>query len=174
MNYKEHARKEFQIAGWLTINEDGTETWCDSMQKEMCEHVMLLLDVFHNGGHSGSSAPYALNLFKNLAMFNPLTPLTGEDYEWVNVSDVVGEELYQNKRDSEIFKENGQAYTICGKVFWNWYQSDGDNEPSKTYYTSRDSRVNITFPYTKPESPEYIFVPTTEFPDEIPDVLNKK
>lgn len=170
MSYKNHAMREFQVAKWVTVDADGKETWCDEMQKMMCEQVLGLLYVFDQAGHSGSSAPYAVNLFKKLAMFEPITPLTGDDSEWNETSTGI----FQNKRDPEIFKENGQAYTIRGKVFWNWYKSDGDNEPFKAYYTSRDSRVNITFPYTKPESPEYVFVPTTEFPDEIPDVPNKK
>lgn len=42
-----------------------------------------------------------------------------------------------------------------------------DGKPFKSYYTSRDSRVNIEFPWTQPDRPEYVFDPTEEFPSEV-------
>ena len=39
-----------------------------------------------DNGHSGSSAPYAVNLFKKLAMFKPIGPITGKDSEWAKTS----------------------------------------------------------------------------------------
>ena len=32
--------------------------------------------------------------------------------------------------------------------------------------TSRDSRVDIEFPWAQPDKPEYVFVPNKEFPNE--------
>jgi hypothetical protein len=69
-----------------------------------------------------------------VAAFEPLTPLTGGDEEWVEVTPG----CLQNKRCSHVFKENGQAYDIQGKVF---------REASGSTYTSGDSRVPVTFPY---------------------------
>jgi hypothetical protein len=93
--------------------------------------------------------------------------LTGEDWEWNNVSDVFGCETYQNKRCSAVFKQtdkfDGQPYYLDGKVFWEWYKSD-DGEMSKSYFTGGDSQVPIVFPYT-PKS-EYVFRPTEQFPNE--------
>jgi hypothetical protein len=42
-----------------------------------------------------------------------------------------------------------------------------DGKPYKSHYTSRDSRVNIEFPWTQPDEREYVFVPTEEFPNEV-------
>jgi hypothetical protein len=67
--------------------------------------------------------------------FEPLTPLTGEDNEWNQIKD----NLYQNRRSPRVFKEDGQAYDIDGIVF---------RDPDGCYVTNKDSRVNITFPYT--------------------------
>ena len=165
-NYKTHAMNEFRIAGW--IDENGNYT--DEMQGCICDHLLKLLDAFAEEGHSGSSAPYTINLFKKLAMFETITPLTGVDDEWHKVTDG-GVIVYQNKRNGAVFKQSdrfdGQAYWLDGKVFWSWAKSDYDGEMFKSCYTSRDSLVPITFPWTQPEKPEYVFEPTDEYPNEV-------
>lgn len=153
---------EFRACGW--INEDGS--FKDEMQKHICEDVIELLEVFHNQGHSGSSAPYTIDLFEKLALFKSLTPLTGEDWEWTDVSDGV----FQNKRASHVFKSSdrfdGKPYDINAEVFWEWCSSPNiDNgKPYKSYYTSRDSFHPIEFPYTP--TTKYTFKPTEQFPNE--------
>jgi len=108
----------------------------DSMQKLMCNQVCELLDLFSTHGHSGLSAPYAINMFEKLAQFEPLCPLTGEDWEWSEVS----KGLWQNKRCSHVFKDkDGGAWDINGKVFC---------DPDGTSWTNGESKVAVTFPYT--------------------------
>jgi rubrerythrin len=53
---------------------------------------------------------------------------------------------------------------------WEWYKNE-NGEMSKVYFTSKDSHVDITFPFTKPES-EYVFSPTDEYPNEKLDCEN--
>lgn len=163
-NLNRHALMEFRAAGWL--NEDGS--YKDEMQAAICEHVLTLLRVFSDEGHSGSTAPYAINLFKKLAMFDPIVPLTGEDWEWNDT----GHGILQNKRCSHVFKDatrfNGQAYDIQGKVFYEWRERHLDEDEEgypgmrrfKSTYTSKDSHVPITFPYT----------PTTEYVEQSTDL----
>jgi hypothetical protein len=162
-NYKVHAMNEFRAAGW--IDENGV--WGDDSQEMICNHVLALLDVFNGEGHSGSSAPYAINLFSKLAKFYPIVPLTGEDWEWNNVSDICDTSTYQNNRCSAVFKSadrfGGQPYYLDGKVFWEWGKS-ADGEMYKSYFTNKDSQVPIEFPYT-PKT-EYVFIPTDEYPNE--------
>ena len=125
-----HAKKEFELLGWPGDSE---------MQKAMCDNILELLQVFSDQDHSGMSAGYCLYLFKELAKFNPLGPLTGQDDEW----NEVGTGIYQNRRECTVFKENGQAYWMDGKIF---------RDPDGRTYTSKDSRVNIEFPWEKPKS----------------------
>lgn len=151
-NLHAHALMEFKAAKWL----DDEGKYSDEMQEAICKHVLKLLDVFADEGHSGSSAQYAVNVFKKLAMFEPLVPLTGEDWEWAETS----EGVFQNKRCSHVFKQadrfDGQAYDIDGIVFYEWHERDLDpDEPGypgktrfKSHYTSSESRVPVTFPYT--------------------------
>jgi hypothetical protein len=157
-NLHSHALMEFKAAKWL--DEDGK--YSDEMQEAMCMHVLKLLDVFADEGHSGSTAPYAVDMFKKLAMFEPLIPLTGEDWEWTEVS--AG--AFQNKRCSRVFKQadrfDGQAYDIDARVFYEWNERELDPDEEgypgkrrfKSHYTCRESMVPVTFPYTP--STEYV------------------
>ena len=164
-NLVNHAWNEFRAAGWC--DEHGK--FKDEMQKSICTHVVELLEKFFEEGHSGTTAPYTVDLFSNLALFKPIVPLTGEDWEWVCHSDERPGEVsvYQNKRCSAVFKQSdrfdGHPYYLDGRVFWNWYR-DKTGEMSKAYFTSSDSSVPITFPYTP--TTEYVFCPTEEFPNE--------
>ena len=163
-NLHNHALMEFRAAGWT----DETGKFNDEMQQAICEHVIKLLDVFADEGHSGSSAPYAVDLFKKLAMFEPIVPLTGEDWEWCEVR----ENVYQNRRCGHVFKDSkdGQAYDSEGRVFYEWRERPLDeDEPGypgvrryKTHFTSRDSRVPVTFPYTPKR--EYVEVEVEQQP----------
>ena len=153
-NLNSHALEEFKAAGWL----DDSGNYTDEMQELICKHVLKLIEIFSEEGHSGSTAPYAINLFSKLASFKPITPLTGEDSEWHNISEYGGSDdgpLYQNKRASHVFKDNTGAYDIDGKVFWEWQRFEGGI--FKSYYTCRESRVPVTFPYTVPEKPQYVY-----------------
>ena len=151
-NLESHAKMEFRAAGWL----DDNGNYMDEMQGMICDHVLKLLEVFNDEGHSGTSAPYAIRLFSRLASFEPLVPLTGEDWEWNDT----GRGVFQNKRASHVFKDESGAYDINGKVFWEWckpYEGREPQEPYKSYYTCRESRVPVTFPYTVPDKPEYVY-----------------
>lgn len=159
-NMLKWAENELLLAGYDRNDpEDGPNKW-------LAEGTLELLKVFADQGHSGSSAPYAVAIFEKLALWKPIAPLTGADDEWQEV----GEDTWQNKRNSSVFKgKDGQAYWIEGRIFWEWFSSPDINhgKPYKTHFTSRGSSVNIEFPWTQPENPEYQFVPNEEFPNEV-------
>jgi hypothetical protein len=154
------AEAELKLAGYdVNDPEDGPNKW-------LAEGTLELLKVFSEQGHSGMSAPYAVALFEKLAMWKPIAPLTGEDDEWCETYDGMSR---QNKRNSAVFKNaKGETYWMDGRVFWEWYSAPDidDGKPYKSHYTGSGSRVNIEFPWTQPDSPEYIFVPTEQFPNE--------
>lgn len=132
MNLENHAKNEFLASGW--VDEEGNYK-CEH-QKCLCKNALELLEVFSKQHHSGTTAPYVVSMFNELARFRPLVPLTGEDFEWVEVSDG----LWQNKRCSHVFKgADGKAYDIHGKVF---------RDPDGCCYTNKDSQVYVEFPYT--------------------------
>jgi hypothetical protein len=135
-NLELHARKELEIAGMFSKDSDYGGMLGDA--------VMKMIKVFAEEGHSGFSAGAAISIFERVARFEPLTPLTGADDEWHEV----GSGTFQNVRCSHVFKENGQAYDIEGRIF---------REPNGSCYTSYESRVNVTFPYSPKR--EYVDVP---------------
>ena len=151
MSLIQHAKDEFRAAGW--VDENGK--YDDEMQEMICKHILALLEVFSNEGHTGSTAPYTIHMFTRLANFKPIAPLTGDDWEWSEVGrdGDIGGRLYQNKRCSSVFKNDTGAWNIDGKVFWEW--SGTKDDQYRSYYTCRDSRVDVTFPYVVPEKPIY-------------------
>lgn len=137
-NLVDYAKEELKRIGMI----DSGEPYNDIMTKA----ILDLIELFDSQGHSGFSAPYAISAFSRLAMFKPLSPLTGEDDEWTELSDG----KFQNKRYSAVFKDSkdGTAYNIEGKVFTD----DGE-----VWYICKDSDVNVTFPYVVPDKPEYAY-----------------
>lgn len=138
------AKRELDLAGYPETANDNVNDW-------MRKSVLDLMEVFCDEGHSGSSAPFAISLFTRLASWKPLTPLTGEPDEWMEV----GPEVFQNKRSSSVFKDEAGPYWLDGIVFWEWFTDPDTGERHKLYFTNRDSRVPITFPFTMPDAPEY-------------------
>lgn len=135
-NLVRHAREELQRAGLLDSDSD----YGGALGRD----VMEMVKRFSDDGHSGLSAAAAISLFEKLARFEPITPLTGEDDEWEHVA----RHLYQNKRYPYVFREGGEAYDIEGRIF---------RHPDGACFTSRESRVPVTFPYTPTR--EYVDVP---------------
>lgn len=138
-NLVEWAKSELKLIG-------GKD---DEMQQMINRDILQIVETFSEQGHSGFTAPYAIQMIKRLLNWKPITPLTGENDEWTNVHG----DTWQNKRCSAVFRkgtDNSTAYYIEGKVF-----SDDGGE---TWYTSKESFVPITFPYVVPEQPERVIL----------------
>ena len=136
-NLVEYAKDELKRIGMI----DSGDPYNESVTKA----ILDLIELFASQDHSGFSASYVINAFGRLAKFKPLSPLTGKDDEW----DDVGDGLYQNKRYSAVFKyKDGTPYDINGKVF----TANGE-----VWYTCKDSKVNVTFPYVVPDEPEHVY-----------------
>ena len=146
-NMTKHAERELDLIGMK--DEEG-------MNGMMRKHLLHMIEEFAAEGHSGFSASYAIQCLEKLLRFEPLSPLMGTDDEWVDVAEYNGSPMWQNKRCSRVFKDETGAYDIDGKVFWSWY-TDENGEKFKSHYTSRDSRVYVTFPY----------VPTTVYEERV-------
>lgn len=138
-NLRDHAENELRISGWA-----GNEGFYGDLVEKA---VLEIVDIFDNQGHSGMSAPLVVGIVEKLLMFEPLTPLTGEDDEWT-ILDYEGELYAQNKRCSHVFqRRDGSAYDSEGRVFINQHG---------VAWTGRDSRIDIRFPYTPAR--EYVHV----------------
>ena len=108
MGLIDHAKTELEIAGLFDKEGDFYEGMTGNA-------VMELIEIFSKQGHSGMSAPIVADIFKKLANYEPLGPITGKDEEWNDVSNLIdGRTLFQNKRCSALFKEgkDEQPYYI--------------------------------------------------------------
>jgi hypothetical protein len=134
----------------LVLKNCGGEEEAVKMQEAINKDILEIVEVFSKQGHSGFSAGYVIRVLERLLRQSFLTPLTGEDDEWAEVS----EGFYQNKRESKIFKSkddfDGKAYYIDGKAF----SDDG----GKSWFTNRDSCVVVEFPLKELPKTEYIIL----------------
>lgn len=99
-NICKHAIRELELAGY-NKNYCGPNKW-------MYDQVLEAIAVFASHGNSGSSAPYEINLVRKLCNFDIISPLTFKDNEWRQI----GNNEYQNKRKSSIFKDTNNIYDI--------------------------------------------------------------
>lgn len=93
-NLVTHARTELELIGNGPMIDD---------------HVLEIVKIFSEQGHSGYSAMYTINLITKLLSFENLAPLTNNPDEWVDVLDG----MWQNKRNSAAFSlDGGKTYTL--------------------------------------------------------------
>lgn len=153
--YMQFAKKELSILGYdLNDTEEGPNKW-------IMENLFELLEVFGRQGHSGSSAPYCANMFKKLALFEPLSPVTGDDSEWVEVGDGV----FQNNRCSAVFKQKGGKPYYLDAIVWR-----GQNGSSFTGTVEGvRSRQVIRLPFT----PKTFYVDVVEHDDRDTKIKDK-
>src|SRR3974390_344588 len=93
MSVIEHARSELKR---INFGDDDSRVMIEIMEK--------LFDQWDSGGAVSVVVP----VLHRLLHARPLTPLTGEDDEWMEVSDGV----LQNVRCGSVFRENGKAHDI--------------------------------------------------------------
>jgi hypothetical protein len=118
----------------------------EGMQELMNKHILDMVKVFCEEGHSGFSANYAINILNRLLRRLPLSPIEDTPEDWNEVRPGV----CQHRRCSSVFKDksqfDGKAYALQAKVF-----SDDGGE---TWFSNRDSQEVIEFPYDVPASPK--------------------
>lgn len=130
-NLLAHAKHE------LSLLRGGDEP--DEMQDAIEAHILKMVELFADEGHTGMSAGYAIQILEKVLRYEPITPLTGADDEWTDL-EYAPDMKYQNKRCGHVFKgADGRAYDSEGRIF---------RDPDGSCYTSQGSRVYIEFPYT--------------------------
>ena len=112
-----HAKRELEILA---------KTTPDAVILPFTNEILALCEAFGKSGQSGGSAPFTsgaiVQALSKLLNFEAIGALTGEDWEWVDVSSMNdGVPMWQNNRDSRVFKYgDGRASFVDAIVF------DGD------------------------------------------------
>lgn len=153
----EYAKKELE-----RIEKGCEDKESLSMQQTIDKNILELIDVFSNQHHSGFTAAYVIDILQRLLHYKPLTPLTGEDDEWEDVTSYgYDTPTFQNKRCSAVFKDDKGAYWVEGKIF--------SSDLGHTWYTNSDSCVPVTFPFNVPDKSEVVVIDNKEDREEILD-----
>lgn len=153
----EYAKKELERIEKGCKDEESL-----SMQQAIDKNILELINVFSNQHHSGFTATYVIDILQRLLHYKPLTPLTGEDDEWEDVTSYGYDTLtFQNKRCSAVFKDDRGAYWVEGKIF--------SSDLGHTWYTNSDSCVPVTFPFNVPDKSEVVVIDNKEDREEILD-----
>lgn len=119
---------------------------------EFEQEIKALVKKFMDSGQSGGSAPFVSraisNVVQHLCMFEPLTPLTGEDSEW----HVHPDGSKQNRRESGVFWEEGKGAYYIHAIAWREESGSCWGGWATTPCGIKVSSFQpITFPY-KPET----------------------
>lgn len=152
----EHAERELKLA---CPYQEEDAIGKDDFNEVLTKNVLELVQTFANQRHSGSTSEIVIGLLGELLHFKPLTPLTGDQEEWLEVPSFNPEyRLFQNIRSSRVFTEvyhTGRvvSFDVNGRGFLD---SDGT-----LYWDSQRSRVEIAFPY----------MPSTEIVDKMMAVV---
>jgi len=128
MNFLEFCKKELESAGAFDKKRDSYGGLTGKAVMELCE-------VFAKQDHSGMSAAIVSSMFNRLVKYLPLTPLTGEDWEW----QPIGDGLYQNIRCPSVFKEKGKTYQDDYYIF--------EDEKGRRYTSIKSRKYIEKFPY---------------------------
>ncbi|WBB94210.1 hypothetical protein [Verrucosispora sp. WMMC514] len=114
MSLVDHARLELTRCGQFA--EDPA----------YAQSIIAAVAAFASYGHSGGSAGMAIQQLITLLQFGNLSPLTDDPDEWHNVTDMAGEEMWQNRRNSGAFSTDG------GKTYYLLDECEGGNRPMHT------------------------------------------
>lgn len=93
-NICKHAIRELKLAGY-DDDKGGPNDW-------MYQQVIEAVAVFASHGNSGGSAPFEINLVKNLCNWDIISPLRFTNNEWQQIS---ADGTCQNIRKCDVFKE---------------------------------------------------------------------
>lgn len=132
MSLVEHAKYELGRAGLMDRDSD--------YDGRLGRAALEIVKVFADQGHSGMSAMATIDIVTKLMAFKPLTPITSDPDEWIDVSEQSGYPFWQNKRRSTSFSRDG------GKT---WYDiedptaNNGDAERPDDAWETVELGVNV-------------------------------
>lgn len=97
-NLVNHARRELEIIG---------------EEPEFINGYLKVIQAFSEMGHSGGSASVAIPVINKLLQFQNISPLTDDPDEWMNVSEVSGDAMWQSRRRADAFsRDGGKTYYL--------------------------------------------------------------
>ena len=122
-NTKIFAEEELYI-----LSKSSTDLEDRPLVEPFIQEIIALCDKFGSSGQSGGSAPYTAkaisNTIEKLCLQKPISPITGIEEEWVDVSHTSDRReknniMYQNRRCSALFKNTNGKVWYLDAISWN-------------------------------------------------------
>jgi len=110
MDLQTYAQREIDL-----LLKNNPDTIIKPFVPEILAFFKKVKDPDQSGGPALYTAIEISRIVEKLCKFKHLTPLTGDDDEWIERMDEPG--LYQNNRNPDVFKKNGKAYYLSA-IFW--------------------------------------------------------
>lgn len=99
-NLVRHAREELRRAGMFDADADYGPGYA--------EHIVDIVRVVSEGGHSGGSMFGILAILPKLLAFEVLTPITSDPDTWTHIAEEIGgKNFWQSKRQPDCFSRDG-------------------------------------------------------------------
>lgn len=98
-NLVKHAEREMKLVGL-----DKSESDYNGM---LYKATLDLIKTFSKQGHSGMSASMVIDLFTKLSSYKTLSDITSKKSDWMDVSEMSGQPMWQSNRNPSIFSKDG-------------------------------------------------------------------
>lgn len=145
-----YAESELRRAAMKEVDKTGMH---DEDLEKIYANALDLVGTFSDMRQSGESAAIMFNILSRIIRFKPISPLTGEDDEWIEIQHTDELKLYQNARCTSVFK------TIIGPNLVFTYDLDAtlvSLDGGKTFgFDKKYCKTPVTFPYDPPTVPEH-------------------
>ena len=171
-NAQTFAKQELEI-----LSKTHLDPYNRPIVERFIPEILALVEKFGKSGQNGGSAPMTADILastiEKLLLFEPLSPITGNEDEWCDVTDMfeASEETYQNTRCGSIFKhaKDGKA-SYCDAITWRGqYPEDKGTDKWDDTFTGRigeygPSQYIKSFPFTPKRF--YVDVIREQLPDD--------
>ena len=122
-NLVSHARRELERIG---------------EEPFIIERYLSVVRAFAACGHSGMSAAVMASVLERLLRYEPLSELTADHGEWLDVSKISGIPWWQNVRDSRAMSHDG------GITYWMVHEADAAGGSDAAPVHRSASAINIS------------------------------
>lgn len=162
-----HTEREF-----LALRKSNT----DAVVLEFEPQILAIEKAFSESGQSGGSAPYVIeaiiSTIRKSLNGEAFSPLTGEDNEWVDISEATEGETFISQRDSRVFKEMGNCFMVSALVIkmengtcytGSFWKSESDMNTGDKSLKIPSKQPIPSFPFT----PKSFYIDVVDINDEL-------
>ena len=144
------------------------ETTPDSVVTPFRQEILALCEAFGKSGQSGGSAPYTASAISRainkLLLHVPVAEITGNESEWVNIREMMGETMWQNSRCGGLFKYSNGQCSYNDAIVWSG-QEDWDTFTGRVYIDDKEFELVSSSQFVKfPFTPKTFYVDVVRVP----------